>query len=298
MTRKLHDQFSKAFLGDLLVHAGSVQPGYTLSSEVKEIDILFQPGSNAIDALQSLGLLGRMASTFCLIEPYRNPIRAGDVRVCVNKVLEICNQQEREAKQQKIPLKQVTLPRLWILSPTTSAALMESLRAQPQPEWGAGIYFLAEPLLTAIVALHQLPPTLDTMWLRLLGRGAVQAEAISELMALSTAHAFRKVTLQHLAKLQLIMKTRQKKLSKHEQELIENLNPVYEAWERETIEKGKQEGRQEGRQEGLERGREEERQLMLSRTVPVLLRVGLSIDQIAAQLQVGVEAVRQVAQNL
>ena len=37
MTRKLHDQFSKAFLGGLLAQAGSVQPGYSLSSEVKEI---------------------------------------------------------------------------------------------------------------------------------------------------------------------------------------------------------------------------------------------------------------------
>ncbi len=50
---------------------------------------------------------------------------------------------------------------------------------------------------------------------------------------------------------------------------------------------------QEVEQEGLERGRQE----MLSRTFPVLLRAGLSINQIAQQLQVDVEAVRQVAQQ-
>jgi predicted transposase YdaD len=49
---------------------------------------------------------------------------------------------------------------------------------------------------------------------------------------------------------------------------------------------------QEAQQEGLEIGRQQ----MLSRTVPVLLQAGLSIDQIATQLQVEVETVRQAVQ--
>ena len=57
-----------------------------------------------------------------------------------------------------------------------------------------------------------------------------------------------------------------------------------------------QDAQQEGLEQGIEQGREEERQLMLSRTVPMLLRAGLSIDQIAQQLQVEVEAVRLAAQ--
>jgi hypothetical protein len=115
-----------------------------------------------------------------------------------------------------------------------------------------------------------------------MGRGAVQAQAIAELMALSTSDAFRLVTLQHLAKLQLTMKIRQNRISKREQELIDNFSPVYELWERETLEKGRQEGKQ----------------LMLARTVPVLLNAGMSIDQIAEQLQVDTEAVRQAAETV
>lgn len=53
-----------------------------------------------------------------------------------------------------------------------------------------------------------------------------------------------------------------------------------------------QEAQQEGREEGLEAGRQQ----MLSRTVPVLLQAGLSIEQISQQLQVGIEAVRQAAE--
>jgi hypothetical protein len=109
-------------------------------------------------------------------------------------------------------------------------------------------------------------------------RGAVQAQAISELLALSTSDAFRKVTLHHLAQLRLIMKTRQKKLSKNDQELVDNLNSVYEVWERETIEKG--------RQEGLEQA------FLL--TIPALIEAGFTLAQIAQRLQTDISTVDRV----
>jgi hypothetical protein len=319
MTRKVHDQFSKRLLDELLSSSGTVQTSYTLSSEIKEIDLLFHPHPTAIPTLQGLGLLGRMAAQFCLIEPYRNPIAPAEIEACLGRAIEVSLLQRRIAKRDSIPAKQVVLPQLWILSPTASAATLQGFGAQPQEHWGPGIYFLADSLRTAIVVLHQLPPTLDTMWLRLLARGSVQTQAVEELLALSTSDAFRKVTLHHLAQLQLIMKTRTKKLSKDEQELVENLNPIYEVWERETInrgieqgiergieqgiergieqgiERGIEQGIERGIEQGIERGRQEERQQMLSRTVPLLLQAGLSIDQIATQLQVSLETVRQAA---
>jgi len=39
-------------------------------------------------------------------------------------------------------------------------------------------------LQTAVVAINQLPKTEMTLWLRLLGRGTTQADAIAELLAL------------------------------------------------------------------------------------------------------------------
>jgi hypothetical protein len=38
----------------------------------------------------------------------------------------------------------------------------------------------------AIVAIHQLPKTLDPLWLRILGKGRVQKQAIDDLQLLST----------------------------------------------------------------------------------------------------------------
>jgi hypothetical protein len=41
--------------------------------------------------------------------------------------------------------------------------------------WLSGVHFLPDALRTAIVAIHQLPQTPETLWLRLLGRGSVQS---------------------------------------------------------------------------------------------------------------------------
>ena len=58
----------------------------------------------------------------------------------------------------------------------------------------------------------------------------------------------------------------------------------------------KAEGREEGREQGREQGREEQKAEMLRATVPLLLKTGMSVEQIAQQLHVDVEAVQQAAQ--
>ncbi len=58
----------------------------------------------------------------------------------------------------------------------------------------------------------------------------------------------------------------------------------------------KAEGREQGREEGREQGREEREAEMLKVTVPLLLKMGMSLEQIAQQLNVNVEAVQQAAQ--
>ncbi len=57
---------------------------------------------------------------------------------------------------------------------------------------------MAEYLRTAIVAIHQLPTTTETLWLRLLGRGTVQKVAINELEALPLNHPHYQATLEQL----------------------------------------------------------------------------------------------------
>jgi predicted transposase/invertase (TIGR01784 family) len=94
--------------------------------------------------------------------------------------------------------------------------------------------------------------------LRLLGRGKVQSEAIAELIALPPSHPYRQQTIQHLAVLQIHLKTRQNK-TKDVREVIMSLSPVYEKWRQETLAEGRQEGRQEGVELGIREGIQEER---------------------------------------
>jgi predicted transposase/invertase (TIGR01784 family) len=54
---------------------------------------------------------------------------------------------------------------------------------------------------------------------------------------------------------------------------------------------------QDAKEEGREEGREQREAEMLAVSVPVLLKTGMTIEQIAEQLKVNVEAVRQAAQE-
>ncbi|MEC4818966.1 MAG: hypothetical protein SAK29_37680, partial [Scytonema sp. PMC 1069.18] len=58
----------------------------------------------------------------------------------------------------------------------------------------------------------------------------------------------------------------------------------------------KAEGRVEGHAEGHAEGRVEREVEMLRVTVPLLLKTGMSIEEIAQQLNVDIEAVRKAAQ--
>ncbi|OLP17415.1 hypothetical protein BST81_16615 [Leptolyngbya sp. 'hensonii'] len=115
-----------------------------------------------------------------------------------------------------------------------------------------------------------------------MGRDTVQRQAIRELLALAPEHPARRTTLEHLARLQITLQSRQN-LTKDEQEIVVNLSPIYQQWREETL----QQGRQEGQREGI--------QLMLSRTVPLLLQSGLTLEQIAQQLQVSLDEVTAAA---
>ncbi|MBE9035947.1 hypothetical protein [aff. Roholtiella sp. LEGE 12411] len=58
-----------------------------------------------------------------------------------------------------------------------------------------------------------------------------------------------------------------------------------------------QEAKAEGREEGRKEGREERKTEMLKLTVPLLLKAGMSVEQIAQHLNVDIEAVQLAAQH-
>jgi flagellar biosynthesis/type III secretory pathway protein FliH len=111
---------------------------------------------------------------------------------------------------------------------------------------------------TAIVAINQLPTTPDTLWLRILGKGTTQQQAIAEIIALPETNPLRTNILALVSTWRVNLQTKQD-LTEEDRELIMNLTPAYIQWREETL----LQGRQEGLQTGLQQGRFEERRVLV-----------------------------------
>ncbi|HAG84940.1 MAG TPA: hypothetical protein DCL61_28265 [Cyanobacteria bacterium UBA12227] len=270
MTRQPHDQFAKQYLAELLAPLGEVETSRDVVSEVRQVDVWFMPASSPSIEPQNLGLLGKMASTACLLEPFRNAPTPVEIRNCQLKLYALHGELLRKARREQNSVSEADLPRLWILSPSISSRLVNGFGAKldASGSWGTGIYFLPEFQKTALIGINQLPVTDETLWLRLLGRDAVQQQAIDELMALPQDHPLRGNILDLLANWRVNVEGRDN-LTDEDRELLMNLSPAYQYWREKTLQEGKQEGRQEGRQEGKRQGRLEERRQMVESLLKV-----------------------------
>jgi hypothetical protein len=244
MTRTPHDSFAKEWMQEVLSDFGSIEIEKQLAAEVRSIDLYFCPHPDRLEDLKNLGLLGRMIATPSLLEPFRNAVPEWETRNSREKVFQLEAELRREATRKKHKFLKRDKPFAWILSPTFSQKQQKTFRTEEKPQWGTGVYFLADPDRTAVIAIHQLPKTPDTLLLRLLGRGQVQANAISELIALPPNHPYRGEILRHISRLQVNLKIRQNK-TKDIREVMMNLAPAYDKWLEETLTQGRGEGRAE-----------------------------------------------------
>jgi hypothetical protein len=251
MTRQPHDQLAKEYLEELLSPLGLVETSRDVRSEVTEIDVWFVPTTPPITNPPNLVLLGQMAATSCLFEPYRNAPTEIEIRSCLLKLYTVHGELLRKAKREKQSLSETELPFLWILSPSCSVRIKDGFEAKlnGSENWVEGVYFFPNLFQTGIVAINQLPVTPDTLWLRVLGKGGTQRQAVEELANLPESHPFRDSLLKILASWRKTLELKDNR-SEEEKELTMNLSPAYvqqcEAWRQE----GKQEGKQEGNLEG------------------------------------------------
>jgi hypothetical protein len=251
MTRQIHDQFAKDYLEELLTPLGTIKKSRKVKSEIQEIDVWFEPLPSPPTTELPLGLLGKMAATPCLFEPFRNPPSEVEIRSCLSKLYAVHGDILRKAKRSNKTIPESELPFLWILTPTFSARMIEGLGAIQSEEnnWVKGVYFLPLILKTGIVVIHQLPVNEDTLWLRVLGKGGTQKRAVEELVQLPERNPLKENLLEILANWRKNLELRDN-LSTEEQEDIMNLSPAYLQQREEWKLEGKQEGRQEGKQEG------------------------------------------------
>lgn len=250
MTRFIHDQFAKDYLEELLKPYGEVQAASQVAGEIREIDVLFTPFPNQTTNVELLGLLGKLATTPAIFEPFRNPASTEEICDCLLKSLEVRSALRRAAKREQTTKAKIEIPKLWILTPTASRNIISGFSGITKPDSLPGIYYLAKSLHAAIVVIHQLPQTQETLWLRLLGRGTVQKRAIDELAALPLNQPYVKITLELLYNLQKNLKINQSSQTE-DQELIMRLAPLY------------QQDRELAKQEGLQEGLQKEKRLII-----------------------------------
>ena len=72
MSRTPFDVFCKQFLETFLSPIGTVNINREIPGESRWVDVWFEPNIPATIDSTDLGLLGRIAKTPCLIEPFRN----------------------------------------------------------------------------------------------------------------------------------------------------------------------------------------------------------------------------------
>jgi hypothetical protein len=202
MSRTPFDAFSKQFLQAFLDPFGQVNLNREVSGESRWVDVWFEPTATSWPA--HYGLLGQMAATPCLFEPFRAQPPVIQVLNCKHKLFSVFGELQRQAERDNrtIPDSLEGLPRLWVLAPSASDTLLRRLRLEPEPTWPSGLYFASEADRTALVAINQLPATADTLWLRLLGKGRTQQQAIAEVLALPQEDPSRLLVLSIVSNLE------------------------------------------------------------------------------------------------
>jgi hypothetical protein len=279
---KPHDQFAKNYLEQLLSPLGIVEISKEVSDETRQIDLFFSP--NPEPNRNYLGLLGRIVLNTLLIEPYRNPPNRSEIRNCLAKLLTILAELQRQAKRENQSYNEDNAPRLWILSPSASITVLEGFGAKLDPDWPEGVYFLPSLYRTAIITINQLPVTPETLWLRLLGRGKTQDQAVRELLELPQGNAFREMEINNI-------------LETEDREVFMTLSQTYQEWKEATKREGLEQGLEQGLERGLERGLQEGKLEAKLESIPRLLALGLSVEQIAQALDLDLEQVRQAARE-
>ena len=245
----------------------------------------FQP-TQPIPPDHQIGLLSPCITQPAIFEPlvlseaevFRNPVGVSEMQMCIAKLFEIQQELTRERKRLKQTDTAEIKPQLWILTPTLAAQTLTGFGAVPDLGWGQGVYLLPIHLQTSIIVIHQLPRTPETLWFRLMGKGTVQENAISEVANLPATSPDKGNALDLFLSLKLELESKQP-IEPEERNLAMRLSALYI----EKIQEAQQVGRAEGRQEGRTEG---ERELVMLLLREKLGDVSAEVNEEIARLSV------------
>lgn len=273
-----YDRFIKRVLRKLFSTMGQVSAEVEVAVDAQRIDILFSPGlPQGRPPPFDLGLLGRIAGTPCVVEVFHVPPSKDEIRDSIRKLLAWHHLQVLRARRQaravrararrqpqkhaaaEVASAPLPMPVLWIISSGRPEGAIAGFAFEPLGGWPSGVYStLQTEVAVRFVVVSELPPTRDTLPLRLMGRGATAERAARELGALPREAWERR----QIAPLMVTLQNRIAKahlgghLTEEEKELLVTGQKMIDAIEDRGWKRGKSEGRKEGLAEGLARGSE------------------------------------------
>ena len=142
----------------------------------------------------------------------------------------------------------------WILAAEVSDRCLKDFGGVIDPERGEGFHMLTKGLGTTIIAINELPRVPENLWLRLLGKGQTQEDAIEELLLLPEADPKRSSALGLLVSWQISIDLTDN-VDLEERRILMALSQAYLEWEKDT--------KRQGREQGIEQGIEQERRSMI-----------------------------------
>jgi hypothetical protein len=240
MTQFRHDEFAKSYLTELLSTIGKAVPNKQIRSESREADLWFEPNPKAQSKRAELGLLGQLLTSSCLIEVFRDPADAAEIRSCLGKLFDQEAEIQRQAKRRGKTVLEEKLPHLWLIMPTASVEIRESFGVMPTDT--PGVYQFPKGYRAGLIVVHQLSKTEETLWLRILGRAGNQRQAIEEFIQQPVTNELRASIEELLTDYRAKLEDLGQRLTTEEEELIMNLSAAYIKRQQEWLEVGEQKG--------------------------------------------------------
>ena len=202
-----HDRISKYVLEQALLPAGIVALEKPVAAaNERRFDVHFVPSPDRRPESElepHARLLCRMTLRESLMEIYCSTPGIETLRSCVGKHFDLHRENRRIARRARGPRPR--LPRLWVISPGRPEEALRRFRLRPIHGWPPGYYRSGTALSLWLVVLAELPPTRETLLLRLLGNTRLRLAAAHQIRALPTTDPLRRPLLRTLAHVKFVL---------------------------------------------------------------------------------------------
>ncbi len=116
MSNSPHDDFAKEYLTEICRDYGETISSADVRSEIRQVDILFNPTKEFPTSANTLGLLRKMLQKTCLLKIYRNSVKPEDIRKCLGKLFDVRKSKIKLSRREERKVALGEFPILWIIN--------------------------------------------------------------------------------------------------------------------------------------------------------------------------------------